>query len=51
MASTPNIALAGVVSVQGPMARNVEDLALMLDAMSGDAKDKCVANAKAKFGK
>lgn len=21
------------------------------DAMSGDAKDKCVANAKAKFGK
>ena len=36
VAATPNIALARMLSVQGPMARTVEDLALMLDAMSGE---------------
>lgn len=36
VASTPAVALARMVSVQGPMARTVEDLALMLDAMSGE---------------
>ncbi len=36
VAATPSVALARTLSVQGPMARTVEDLALMLDAMSGE---------------
>jgi amidase len=36
VATTPSVAIARTLSVQGPMARNVEDLALMLDAMSGE---------------
>lgn len=36
VASTPASAIARTLGVQGPMARNVEDLALMLDAMSGE---------------
>ncbi|MBC7578404.1 MAG: amidase [Tardiphaga sp.] len=36
VAISPSVAIARTLSVQGPMARNVEDLALMLDAMSGE---------------
>lgn len=36
VAQTPAVAIARTLGVQGPMARNVEDLALMLDAMSGE---------------
>jgi amidase len=36
VAKTPAVAIARILSVDGPMARNVEDLALMLDAMSGE---------------
>lgn len=36
VAKTPTVALARTLSVEGPMARTVEDLALMLDAMSGE---------------
>jgi amidase len=36
VAHTPVAALDRTLGVQGPMARNVEDLALMLDAMSGE---------------
>jgi amidase len=36
VATTPSVALGRTLSVQGPMARTVEDLALMLDAMSGE---------------
>jgi amidase len=36
VAHTPTFAVDNTTSVQGPMARNVADLALMLDAMSGD---------------
>ena len=35
VASTPKFKVDGTLGVQGPMARNVEDLALLLDAMSG----------------
>jgi len=37
VAHTPNAAIERNLSVDGPMARNVEDLALLLDAMSGEA--------------
>jgi amidase len=36
VAQTPVAAIDRTLSVHGPMARNVEDLALMLDAMSGE---------------
>src|SRR3954452_24827340 len=36
VAHTPTFAVDRNLGVQGPMARNVEDLALMLDAMSGE---------------
>lgn len=36
VAQTPTAAIARTLGVHGPMARNVEDLALMLDAMSGE---------------
>jgi amidase len=36
VAHTPKFALDRTLGVQGPMARNVEDLALLLDAMSGE---------------
>jgi len=36
VAHTPKFAVDNTTGVQGPMARNVEDLALMLDAMSGE---------------
>src|SRR6202158_421936 len=36
VAHTPNSKIDRNLSQQGPMARNVEDLALFLDAMSGD---------------
>ena len=36
VAHTPKFMVDNTTSVQGPMARNVEDLALMLDAMSGE---------------
>jgi amidase len=36
VATTPKVAIDRNLGVQGPMARNVEDLALLLDAMSGD---------------
>ncbi|WGD49831.1 amidase family protein [Bradyrhizobium sp. CB1650] len=36
VAHTPKSAIDRNLGVQGPMARNVEDLALLLDAMSGD---------------
>ena len=36
VAHTPTFSVDNTTSVQGPMARNVADLALMLDAMSGD---------------
>jgi amidase len=36
VAHTPHFGLDRTLSVQGPMARNVEDLALLLDAMSGE---------------
>jgi amidase len=36
VAHTPVAAIDRNLSVQGPMARNVEDLALLLDAMSGE---------------
>jgi amidase len=36
VAITPSVAIARILSVQGPMARTIEDLALMLDAMSGE---------------
>jgi amidase len=35
VAHTPVSQLDGTLSVEGPMARNVEDVALMLDAMAG----------------
>ena len=36
VAHTPAAAIDRTLGVQGPMARNVEDLALLLDAMSGE---------------
>lgn len=36
VAATPAFAVDNTTSVQGPMARNVADLALLLDAMSGE---------------
>jgi amidase len=36
VAHTPKFGIDRTLSVQGPMARNVEDLALLLDAMSGE---------------
>lgn len=36
VAHTPGAQLDGTLSVEGPMARNVEDVALLLDAMSGE---------------
>ena len=36
VAKTVGAQIDGTLSVEGPMARNVEDLALLLDAMSGD---------------
>jgi amidase len=36
VAHTPKFMVDNTTSVQGPMARTVEDLALMLDAMSGE---------------
>ena len=36
VAKTPGAQVDGTLSVEGPMARNVEDLALLLDAMSGE---------------
>jgi amidase len=36
VAATPKFAVDNTTTVQGPMARNVADLALMLDAMSGE---------------
>jgi amidase len=36
VAHTPKFGVDRTLSVQGPMARNVEDLALLLDAMSGE---------------
>jgi len=36
VAHTPKFKVDRTLSVQGPMARNVEDLALLLDAMSGE---------------
>ena len=36
VAHTPRFSLDRTLGVQGPMARNVEDLALLLDAMSGE---------------
>src|SRR5438552_1530533 len=36
VAHTPTAAIDRNLGVQGPMARNVEDLALLLDAMSGE---------------
>ncbi len=36
VAHTPAVAVDRNLGVQGPMARNVEDLALLLDAMSGE---------------
>ena len=39
VAHTPTAAIDRTLGVQGPMARNVEDLALLLDAMSGEHPD------------
>ncbi|WP_291606153.1 amidase [Bradyrhizobium sp.] len=36
VAHSPDVAIDRNLGVQGPMARNVEDLALLLDAMSGE---------------
>ena len=36
VAKSPGASVDATLSVEGPMARNVADLALMLDAMSGD---------------
>jgi amidase len=36
VANTPAAKIDGTLGTQGPMARNVEDLALLLDAMSGE---------------
>ncbi|HET9902377.1 MAG TPA: amidase family protein [Xanthobacteraceae bacterium] len=36
VAKTPGAQIDGTLSVEGPMARDVEDLALLLDAMSGE---------------
>jgi amidase len=36
VAHTPEFAVNRILGVQGPMARNIEDLALFLDAMSGE---------------
>jgi amidase len=36
VAHTPKFAVNRILGVQGPMARNIEDLALFLDAMSGE---------------
>lgn len=36
VAHTPSVAIDRNLGVQGPMARNVEDVALLLDAMSGE---------------
>ncbi|MPZ48067.1 MAG: amidase [Dehalococcoidia bacterium] len=36
VAKTPGAKLDATLSVEGPMARNVDDLALMLDAMAGE---------------
>ncbi len=39
VAHTPKFKIDRTLGVQGPMARNVEDLALLLDAMSGEHPD------------
>ncbi|MGE0749037.1 MAG: amidase [Variibacter sp.] len=36
VAHTPGAKIDGTLSVEGPMARNVEDLALLFDAMAGE---------------
>lgn len=36
VAATPKAQIDGTLSVEGPMARNVRDLALLMDAMAGD---------------
>lgn len=36
VAATPGTTIDGTLGVEGPMARNVEDLALLLDAMVGE---------------
>jgi amidase len=36
VAHTPGAQMDGTLGVEGPMARNVEDLALLLDAMAGE---------------
>ncbi|BAT61561.1 acylamidase [Variibacter gotjawalensis] len=36
VAHTPGVQVDGTLGVEGPMARNVEDLALLLDAMAGE---------------
>jgi amidase len=38
VAHTPHFKIDRNLGVQGPMARNVEDLALLLDAMSGESR-------------
>lgn len=36
VAKTPGVVIDNILSVEGPMARTVEDVALLLDAMSGE---------------
>ena len=49
VAHTPVAAIDRNLGVQGPMARNVEDLALLLDAMSGEHPAIAVAAGAAEF--
>ena len=47
VAHTPVAAIDRNLGVQGPMARNVEDLALLLDAMSGEQPGRSAVAAEA----
>ena len=59
VASTPKFKVNRTLGVQGPMARNIEDLALLLDAMSGEhpadplslPKPRCSFLSAARSGK
>jgi amidase len=43
VAATPGVKLDNILSVEGPMARSVEDTALLLDAMTGAAPGDPIA--------
>jgi amidase len=46
VAQSRTLCVDGTLNVQGPMARTVEDLALFLDAMSGDDSRDCLSKPR-----